>query len=253
MSKLKKIMGLILFLTLGLVLTACGSAADAEDEASTFVIATDTTFAPFVFQENGEMIGIDMDILRAVAQDQGFNYELQVIGFQAAMASLESGMSDGMIAGMSITPERQERFDFSNPYWDASFGVGVLPGTTFNDFEDFAGKQVAAKIGTTGAAFAQEKGEEYGFSVVLFEDSPTMYQSVISGDSIGLIEDYPVLGFEISRGLGLEIAKEYPRETSFGFAVLKGENAELLEMFNAGLANIKANGTFDEIVSRYID
>ena len=105
--------------------TAADTEAAKEDtkEASgdkVYKIATDTTFAPFEFEnDKGEMVGIDLDLLKAIAEDQGFEYELVVAGFSAATTGLEAGEYDAVIAGMSITDARKEKYDFSEPYYDS--------------------------------------------------------------------------------------------------------------------------------------
>lgn len=229
--------------------TADSKAADGK----TYVIATDTTFAPFEFEnDNGEMVGIDLDILAAIAQDQGFAFEIQSVGFSAACAALEAGEVDGVIAGMSITDDRKAKYDFSEPYYDSGVGMAVPVGSEIASYEDLAGLQVAAKIGTEGCTFAESIQEEYGFSVTQFEDSSSMYQDVLAGTSAACFEDYPVLGYEISRGTELTLPMEMERGSSYGFATLKGANPELIEMFNAGLANIKESGKYDEILNTYI-
>ncbi len=227
-------------------------AADTT-EGKTYVIATDTTFAPFEFEnDNGEMVGIDLDLLAAIAEDQGFTYELQCVGFSAAMAALEAGEADGMIAGMSITEERQEKYDFSESYYDSGVGMAVAADSEIASYEDLAGLQVAAKIGTEGCAFAESIADEYGFTITQFEDSASMYQDVLSGTSAACFDDYPVLGYEISRGVALKLPLAMEKGSSYGFAVMKGENAELLEMFDAGLANMKESGKYDEILNTYV-
>lgn len=229
--------------------TADSKAADGK----TYVIATDTTFAPFEFEnDNGEMVGIDLDILAAIAQDQGFAFEIQSVGFSAACAALEAGEVDGVIAGMSITDDRKAKYDFSEPYYDSGVGMAVPVGSEIASYEDLAGLQVAAKIGTEGCTFAESIQEEYGFTVTQFEDSSSMYQDVLAGTSAACFEDYPVLGYEISRGTELTLPMEMERGSSYGFATLKGTNPELIEMFNAGLANIKESGKYDEILNTYI-
>ena len=101
-------------------LAACGGNNAAPDDANaadgkTYLVATDTTFAPFEFtNEAGEFVGIDVDLLAAIAADQGFTYELNSLGFDAAVAALESNQADAVIAGMSITPTRQESYDFTD-------------------------------------------------------------------------------------------------------------------------------------------
>lgn len=227
--------------------------AEAGTEAKHYVIATDTTFAPFEFEnDNGEMVGIDLDLLAAIAEDQGFTYELQSIGFSAAVTALEAGEVDGVIAGMSITDERQQKYDFSEAYYDSGVGMAVAADSDIASYEALSGLQVAAKIGTEGCAFAESIAEQYGFTIVQFEDSASMYQDVLSGTSAACFDDYPVLGYEISRGTGLKLPIDMERGSSYGFATLKGEAPELVEMFNAGLANLKESGKYDEILNTYI-
>lgn len=109
MSLLKKFAAMAMVAVMAVGMTACGGGDDAAD-TKTYVIATDTTFAPFEFQNDaGEYVGVDMDLLAAIAEDQGFKYDLQYLGFDAAVQALESGQADGVIACMSITPERQKK------------------------------------------------------------------------------------------------------------------------------------------------
>ncbi len=241
------------------LLTACGGAKEqpgqsaAAEGSKVYKIATDTTFAPFEFEnESGEMVGIDLDLLKAIAADQGFEYELIVAGFSAAVTGLEAGEYDGVIAGMSINAEREKKYDFSAPYYDSGVGMAVAADSDIAAYEDLNGKTVAAKIGTEGCTFAESIADQYGFTVTQFEDSSSMYQDVLAGNSVACFEDYPVLGYEISRGTGLKLPLDMERGSSYGFAVLKGQNAELKEMFDAGLKNLKENGTYDEILNTYI-
>lgn len=220
----------------------------------TYVIATDTTFAPFEFQdESGKSVGIDMDLLAAIAEDQGFTYDLQVLGFSAAVMALEAQQVDGVIAGMSITEERKEKFDFSEPYFDSGVVMGIAEDNNdVTSYEDIRGQKVAVKTGTEGADFASSIADEYELELVYFDDSSYMYEDVKLGNTVACFEDYPVLGYGISQGIGLKIVTEKEQGSSYGFAVSKGLNPELIEMFNAGLAKLKADGTYQEILDKYI-
>lgn len=261
MSLLKKFAAATLALTMTLSLAACGGsdapAADSNeggDAAKTYIIATDTTFAPFEFQnESGEYVGIDIDLLAAIAEDQGFEYELQPLGFDAAVQALEAGQADGVIAGMSITEERQQKFDFSEPYFDSGVVMGIAADNEeVKGYEDLAGKKVAVKAGTEGFAFAESIMDEYGFETVVFNDSSAMYMDVMVGNSAACFEDYPVLGYGISQDIGLKMVTDKEQGSSYGFAVGKEKNTELLEKFDAGLANLKENGKYQEILDTYI-
>lgn len=233
--------------------TTAEAAADTAAAGKKYVINTDTTFAPFEFEnEKSEMVGIDLDILKAIAEDQGFEYEVIPVGFSAACIALESGECDGVIAGMSITDERVAKYDFSEPYFDSGVGMAVLAGSDVTTYDQLKDQAVAAKIGTEGCTFAESIADQYGFEVTQYESSSDMYQAVLSGEAVACFEDYPVIGYEISRGLGLTLPTEMEKGSSYGFATLKGANPELVEMFNKGLENIKANGKYDEILNTYI-
>jgi polar amino acid transport system substrate-binding protein len=230
------------------------SGADAPSAVKVYTIATDTTFAPFEFTDaGGEFVGIDMDLLAAIAADQGFEYTVNSVGFDAALQAVTSGQADGVIAGMSITDERKEVFDFSDPYFDSGVVMGIA--ATNNDikgYEDLAGKTVAVKIGTEGEAFADGIKAQYGFETTPFKDSAMMYEDVVAGNSAACFEDYPVLGYAVSQNVGLKIVTEMERGSSYGFAVAKGQNSELITLFDAGLKHIIDNGIYQDILDKYI-
>ena len=236
------------------VFAGCGGNSDGQEGAKTYVIGTDTTFAPFEFQDvSGNFVGVDIDILAAIAEDQGFEYELDVLGFNAACQALEAEQVDGVIAGMSITDERALKYDFSNPYYDSGVVMGIAAtNDVVKSYDDIKGQKVAIKIGTEGAAFAESIKDQYELELVYFEDSAFMYEDVKAGNSVACFEDYPVLGYGVAQGNGLKIVTEKEKGSSYGFAVLKGKNTELLEMFNKGLENIKASGKYQEILDSYI-
>ena len=252
----KKLTAMAMVAVMALGVTACGGSSEpaADDAAKTYIIATDTTFAPFEFQnEAGEYVGIDIELLAAIAEDQGFEYELQTLGFDAAVQALEAGQADGVIAGMSITEARAEKFDFSTPYFDSGVVMGIAADNDeITSYEDLAGKKVAVKRGTEGMDFAESIKDQYGFETVVFDDSSAMCMDVVVGNSAACFEDYPVLGYGITQGNGLKMVTDKEQGSSYGFAVGKGINAELLEMFNTGLANLKENGKYQEILDTYI-
>lgn len=242
-------------LMIGMV-TGCGVSdkeAVSDVASKKYIIATDTTFPPFEFtNEKGEFVGIDVEMLEAIAKDQGFEYELNSLGFDAALLAVESGQADGVIAGMSITEERKAKFDFSEAYYDADVTMAVAKDSSVSTYEDLKGQKVAVKTATNGADYAKSIASEYGFEIVEFKDSPTMYQDVIVGNTVACFEDYPVMAYNIQQGAGLMIPEGMTAAgSSYGFAVKKGENVELAKMFNDGLKNIKENGKYQEIIDQY--
>ncbi|WP_339302481.1 amino acid ABC transporter substrate-binding protein/permease [Paenibacillus sp. FSL R5-0519] len=231
-----------------------GNAAAASDSGKTYIIGTDITFAPFEYQdENGDYVGIDMDLLDAIAKDQNFKYQIKALGFNAAVQALEANQVDGVIAGMSITDERKAKFDFSEPYYDSGVVMGISANNdTIKSYEDLRGKKVAVKTGTEGYSFAESIASKYGFTIVPFDDSSQMYDDVKTGNSAACFEDEPVLRFGVKQNNGLKVVTDKEDGASYGFAVSKDKNQELLEMFNAGLVNIKANGEYERIIAKYV-
>lgn len=237
----------------GVMLGVPAPATAADDSGETYVIGTDTTFAPFEFTDaNGDLVGIDMDLLRAIAEDQGFEVEIRQLGFDAAVQALQSNQVDAVMAGMSITDERKKVFDFSDPYFTSGIQLGVLDASDIQSLDDLDGQTVAVKTGTQGQTFAEDNKDEYGFRVTPYTDTTDMVDAVKAGQAVGYFEDFPVLAYGIQQGSGFRLVGEPELGGEYGFAVNKGMNAELLEMFNTGLANVTESGEYDEIVDRYL-
>jgi polar amino acid transport system substrate-binding protein len=248
----------IFALAFGLTMVLSLLAGCSSDKDKKYAIATDTTFAPFEYTDSkGQFVGADLDILAAVAKDQNFQYDLKPLGFDAAVAALESNQADGVIAGMSIIDKRKEKYNFSDPYYNSHIVVAVAAGNDgIKSYADLSGKTVAAKTGTEGAKFAESLAGKYNFKINYFTDSPTMYEDVKTGNSVACFEDSPVMAYGITQNNGLKIvndASETSPGSSYGFAVMKNNeaNQKLLAMFQTGLANIKKNGQLKAIMDKY--
>ena len=251
---MKKFFAIVLAILMVASLAACGTTG-TDSDSKTYVIYSDNAFAPFEYldEATGEYVGLDMDLFAAVAEDQGIAYEMHNEGFDASMGAVQSGQADAMIAGMTITDERKESYDFAEGYFEDGQVLVVKKGSSIKDFDDLEGKTIACKTSTVGGEYAESIKDEYGFSINYYEGSNEMYQAVVTGADAACIEDFSVIGWAINQeSLELEIVTEQPFNNSFyGFAVKKGTNPELIEMFNAGLANIKASGEYDEILAKY--
>lgn len=240
---------------MALVAGAPGALAQGNEsvDGQTYVVGTDTTFAPFEFRKDGKLTGIDMDLLNTIAKDQGFNVEIRSLGFSAALQALSSNQVDGVIAGMSITDERKEIYDFSEPYFESGIQMAVdRDDEAVKGYEDLKGRTVVAKTGSEGETYAKSIANEYGFKVKSLDQSATMYESVKAGSAVAVFDDYPVLAYGIAQNNGLKTVTDKVPGGSYGFAVNKGENTALLAAFNDGLAELKANGEYDKILNTYL-
>ena len=272
---MKKLLVLALAASMTLGLAACGSsssdkaaetapaettesadAAESTGSDKTWVIAMDTVFRPFEYtDENGEFVGIDVDIIKAVAANQGFNIDIQSLGWDAAVTAVQAGQADALLAGASITDERKANgWIFSDSYYDSYQVFAAKADSGIESLDDLKGKTIAVKNATAGANYAESLKDEYGFKIDTYEDSPTMYQAVVLGQADACVEDKPIMADNIKTGgLDLTIVESTASEVApYGFAIMNEDNQELLDMFNKGLQEIKDNGTYEEILNKYL-
>lgn len=249
--KTKSLFKGLLASVMALSLVACGSSSSSKEK--TYVINTDKTYAPFEMTDSkGKLIGIDMDLMRAIAKDQGIKIKIKSVGFDAACTALESGECDGVIAGMSITDARKKKYDFSKAYYTTSVSVAVGKDSTVSSMEDLKGKTVVAKTSTAGLAYAQSVEKKYGYKLQVVEESSFMFEKVKAGEAAACFEDTPVLKYMIKKGeLPFKLPMDPVNPCGYGFAVLKGENQDLLKAFDKGLADLKKNGEYDKILAKY--
>lgn len=236
-------------------LSLTGSAtAKATPVKASYTIVSDSSFAPFEYQdENGNYVGIDMELIKAIAENQGFTITIQNPGFDAALNAVQAGQADAVIAGMSITDARKEIFDFSDAYYSSNILLAVKNGSDIASYEDLKGKTVGAKNGTASYTFLESNKDKYGYTLKPFDEASGMYDSLNSGSIDALMDDEAVLLYAIQQGR--DFATPIPGEKSgeYGFAVKKGTNPELIEMFNNGMAALVESGKYDEILNKYFN
>ena len=218
-----------------------------------YIIASDSSFAPFVFQDDSnQYTGIDMELIKAIAKDQGFTVEVTNPGFDAAINSVQTGQADGIIAGMSVTDARKKTFDYSDPYYTANSILAVKDSSNIKSYEELKGKTVGVKTGTASQTFLEENKSKYGYSIKTFSDAASMYDSLNTGSVAAVMDDEPVVKYAIKQGKKLKTPIEGTPSGKVAFAVKKGSNPELIEMFNNGLANLKESGKYQEILDKYL-
>ncbi len=252
-----KILKTLLILVLMMVVISCGKkeGTGAKTGKKKYVVATDTSFPPFEFKDsNNEYVGIDIELVKKIAELEGFEVEFSPMDFGGIIPALQSGQVDAAIAGASITEERKQTVDFSEPYYETGVvAVVKKDNNSIKTLDNLTGKKVAVKNGTEGAKLAEEKLKGKA-DIAVFEDSVSMYKAVENGQADAAFEDLPVAGYtiKITPNSNLKIATEKLTSGNYGFMTKKGENTELLEKFNKGLKTLKENGEYDKIVEKYI-
>ncbi|MBC7235949.1 MAG: transporter substrate-binding domain-containing protein [Chloroflexi bacterium] len=219
------------------------------------VIATDAAFPPMEFvDENKQIVGFDIDLMNAIAKVMGLEVEFKNTAWDGIFAGLESGDYDAILSSVTITDERKEKYDFSDPYINAGQVVVVRADEqAIKSHEDLPGKTVGAQIGTTGA-FAVQKIS--GATLKEYDTIDLALLDLVGGNIDAVVVDTPVaadyaLASDQFKGK-LKIVGEPFTEEYYGLVVRKGQMADLLKAFNEGLKKIQADGTYDQIYAKWI-
>ena len=252
MKKSIKVLVAIMALCLATVFMAgCG-------QADVYKVITEPTFPPFdTTDENGEITGFDMDLMQAIADDQGFDVEFESMGFDALIPAIQAGNADIIAAGMNaMDPDRQKKVDFSETYYDSGLVVLVKEdNNSIKSINDLTpDMKVASQIQTTGGDKANELAKAGKIKeAVILDQFDTCVLQVISGDVQAVIIDKPVAAQYIKKQPGkVKMVGDTLNAESYGFAVAKG-NTELLDKINAGLKNMIDNGTYDELYDKWFN
>lgn len=221
-------------------------------EAPVYKIGIEDSYAPFeVKDENGEWTGINPELMNEISRLENFEYEFVDRDFKVANEEVLAGKIDAAMP-VSITPARQLDYDFSDPFFKSGIIVASYQGTDINNLNDLKGKKVGVRSGTTDAAYAEKLAKKYDFTVVEFSNTHAVYNDVVIGNVEATFDDEPIIENLIKDGVPLKIITKPASITSNSLIVKRDKHAELIKKFNHGLAQLKANGRYDEIVNKYV-
>ncbi len=240
-----------------LLVTACGGGGTdtAGDSASSgdipvLTVATEPAFPPFESQAgDGSLEGFDIDLMTAIGEQAGYEVEFESLPFDGIIPALQAGTVDAAISGMTITAEREENVDFTDPYFQAGLAIATRQDDSeVQSFEDLENKRIAVQIGTTGAEKANEVA---GAEVSTFDSAPLALQELRNGNVDAVINDAPVTLYAIKEGNlnDLEVVGEQLTSEYYGIALPTG--SENLEAINQALDEIIADGTYAEIYQKW--
>ena len=249
----------------GLVLVACGkqapapeapasAAAPAAPAVKVYAVGTDAAYAPFEFQnEKGEIVGFSADLLNAVAEKGGFQVKFINTPWEGIFNSLIQGDRDLLISSITITDERKQTMDFSEPYFDAIQLIAVKEGSKVAKFDDLKKLKVGVQTGTTGDEVVTKLQGKTATTIKRFESTPLALKELEAGGVDAVVADNGVVIHYVANNpeakfKTVEDTKSFAPE-QYGIAVKKG-NAELLALINKGLAAVKADGTYAAIYKK---
>ncbi|GAA4718863.1 basic amino acid ABC transporter substrate-binding protein [Brevibacillus fulvus] len=262
---------------LGILLAGCGSAGSgqsapaggtdtaASNQASTattattaaadkvYQVGTDAAYPPFEKMEGDKLTGFDMDVIQAVADAAGIKVELKHTGWDPLFNGIDTGTVDIGISAITITDERKQKYDFSEPYFEATQLIMVPEDSTVQKLADLQGKRIGVQSATTGEQVVKKAfGDTYD-GLKGYDDTPSAVDELFNGRVDAVVADNAVLQDYVKKltDKKFKLIKDDSFETeNYGIMVKKG-NAELLGKINEGLNKIKENGKLQEIHKQY--
>jgi len=257
MSK-RLLRSIALFAVVILIAAGCGDDDDASDEfglvaAGTLTVCTDVPYPPMEFEDpdaEGGFSGFDIELMRAIADDLGLDLAVATPGWDAITSGLanEAGDCDISAASITITEEREENIDFSEPYFEGKQSLLVADDSSATTMADLG--SVAVQSGTTGEIYLADNTPD-GVEVVSFSDIGDLYLALEAGEVDGVVTDLVGnQGYADENG-GAKVIESYATDEFYGFAVQEEGSEELLEAVNASLAKFQDDGTYDSIYGEW--
>lgn len=215
-------------------------------------VCSDIPYEPFEFEgPDGEYTGYDIDLVRAIAEDADLELDVRVTPFDGILGALEAGDCDVVASSVTITDERAEQVDFSEPYFDADQSLLVKKDQAeeLATLDDLAGKTIGVQSGTTGETYANENKPE-GATIQSFEGADGLFAAIEAGNIDAILQDFPVNAYRATKDDSLTVTETFATGEQYGFAVKKG-NESVLSLLDDGLATMREDGRFDEIFATY--
>lgn len=245
MKNFKKILAAVLALAMLCCFAGCGAKED-----NVLTMGTNATFPPYEYvDDNGNIVGIDAEIAAALAEKLGMTLEIKDMEFDSLITACAGGSVDVVLAGMTVTDERKESVNFSDSYATGIQVIIVKEGSDIAAYEDLEGKMIGVQSGTTGDIYCTDEfGQD---SVKQFQNGALAIEALKNGQvDCVIIDNEPAKAF-VAANEGLKILETEYAVEDYAIAIAK-ENTELLEKINKAMAELKADGTIDKIINKYI-
>ena len=241
--------------------SASGSASNGDPAFTTvtpgkLTMSTNASFPPYeMVADDGSFEGIDIEVAGAIAEKLGLELQVDDMGFDAALQAAQTGKSDMVMAGVTITEERQAVMDFSNSYANGVQVVIVKEGSPIQTVDDLANaNMIGCQMGTTGYTFCSDTPENGGFGedhVTPYDDGAAAVQALMNGQIDAVVIDNKPAQEYVAANPGLKILDGEFTNEDYAIGVAKG-NTALLDAINDALEELTADGTIQSIVDKYI-
>lgn len=248
----------VVLLSVVLVLTGCGNESKSGDgEKKVLKVATDATYAPMEYMdEKGNIVGLDIDIVKEIAKAAGFEVEFINYGWEPLFVAVKNGEVDFAVSSITITEQRKaEGYDFSEPYFYANQQILVPEGSNITGVKDLEGKKISVQIATTGHIIMQEMFGETSPNILAYDSMPLAITAMLNGDADAAVGDNSVISGYIKNNpnVKVKVINDDSFEREYYGLMVKSGNKEVLDLLNEGIKKIKENGKLKEITGQDVD
>jgi polar amino acid transport system substrate-binding protein len=237
------------------VVLVLGGAASLAAEKEVYIVASDIAWPPFEWvDEAGNYVGFDLDVMRAIANLEGYKIEIIDIAFDSIIAGVIAGKYDIGASGFTITDKREEVIDFSEAYWKSDQAVLVRKDSGLNIITALSnGRAIGAQRGTTGADWIQSNLIDQGIDIELklYETYPLAVLDLINGNLDAVVQDEPASQISVAKQKAIGIAGVIVTGEEFGFLVQQGDPYGLLVKISEAMKELRASGEWDKLVTKY--
>ena len=233
----------------GVIAFALGA---VQAQAKELVVGSSATYRPFAYENpNKEIVGYDVDIIKAVAQKAGVPIKIVNTPWTGIFAALNNGDVDLIISGVTINDKRKQSYDFTAPYFEARQLIAVPKDSSVKTLKDLAGKKIGVVNGSTGDDIASRQFGKTNSDIRRFESTPVVISELVNNGLDAAIGDNGVIAFRVQEHKELKTVNDPTFSKEFFGIVVKQGNKALLEKLNAGLAAVKADGSYARIYKKW--
>ena len=252
MKKLKLVTTLMV-VGLLLLLSACGTSKNEDSGKKTLRVVTDAAYAPFEYQQKGKVVGFDVDFVNAVAKEAGYKVNIEHVGWDPIFVEIKNKTADFAVSAITITPERQQTYDYTVPYFLSKNEILVPKGSSIKSAKDLAGKKIAVQNGTTGQAVVEKLFGTNNANLKKFENNNLAILELKNGGVDAVVADNSVVETYVKNNPkdNLEFIEDNAAFENEFYGLLLPKGSELKGDLDKAVKAVIDNGTYAKIYKKW--
>ncbi|WP_040206116.1 basic amino acid ABC transporter substrate-binding protein [Neobacillus jeddahensis] len=245
----------IMMIGLLLILSACGTSKTGGSEKKSLKVVTDAAYAPFEYQDKGKIVGFDVDFVNAVAKEAGYDVKIEHVGWDPIFVEIEKKTADFAVSAITITPDREDSYDFSVPYFLSKNEILVPKGSTIKSAKDLEGKKIAVQNGTTGMEVVEKLFGKNNENIKKFENNNLAILELKNGGVDAVVADNSVVETYVKNNPkdNFEFIEDDGTFDNEFYGLLLPTGSKLKGDLDKAVKEVIDNGTYAKIYKKWFD